>query len=183
MNSEDYLRSHTVGGLTPLAGPIRIVDYDPEWPVRFEREAIAIRAALGERAQRIEHVGSTSVPGLAAKRVIDILVEVADSGREIEYVEPLERACYRLHIREPEWYQHRMFKGQDLNLHVFSSGCLEAGRMLEFRDWLRTNDSDRELYARVKRALAAGNWIYTQNYADAKTAVIEEIIARARVKV
>ena len=67
-----------------------------------------------------------------------------------------------------------------MNLHVFSAACPEIDRMLVFRDWLRTSEADRELYARTKRALARQNWKYTQNYADAKTAIIEEIISRAR---
>jgi GrpB-like predicted nucleotidyltransferase (UPF0157 family) len=180
--SEEYLRTHTVGELTPLSCPIRIVDYDAEWPHRFEREAGRIRSALGNRALRIEHTGSTSVPDLPAKPIIDILLVVADSAKETEYAASLEKAGYRLHIREPGWHEHRMFKGpqNDVNLHVFSTGCPEIDRMLEFRDWLRSSKSDRELYARSKRGLAQQDWRYTQNYADAKTAVIEEIISRAR---
>ena len=178
--SEEYLREHTIGELKPVSGPIRLVDYDPEWPRLFQHEAETIRAALGERALRIEHVGSTSVPGLAAKPIIDIILVVADSADEPAYVQPLEEAGYRLRIREPEWHQHRMFKGSktDLHLHVYSAGCPEIGRVLAFRDRLRASAGDRELYARTKRALAGQTWKYGQNYADAKTAVIEEILSR-----
>jgi GrpB-like predicted nucleotidyltransferase (UPF0157 family) len=180
--SEEYLRAHTIGELAPLASSIHLVDYDPEWPRRFEREAYGIRSALGDRALRIEHAGSTSVPGLPAKPIIDIVLEVADSAQEIEYAAALEGAGYRLHIREPGWHEHRMFQYQakDVNLHVFSTGCPEIERMLVFRDWLRSSESDRELYARCTRKLAQQEWKYTQNYADAKTAVIEEIMARAQ---
>ena len=138
---------------------------------------------LGSRALRIEHAGSTSVPGLAAKPIIDLLLVVADSAQEDAYAPALEAAGYVLRIREPNWYQHRMFKGPDtdINLHVFSSGCPEIDRMLVFRDWLRSNAADRDLYARTKVALAQKEWKYVQNYADAKIVVIEEIIARARV--
>lgn len=179
--SEEYLREHTVGELTPLPGPVRVVAYDPDWPRRFETEAGKIRDALGERACRIEHVGSTSVPDLPAKPVIDIVLVVARSAAEMEYAPALEAAGYRLRIREPGWHEHRLFKSpaNDVNLHVFSAGCAEVGRMLAFRDWLRTNPGDRELYARTKLALAQQAWKYTQNYADAKTAVIQEIMARA----
>src|SRR5271157_3185739 len=182
LRSEDYLRAHTVGGLTPLSSPIRIVDYDPEWPGRFEREAERIRSALADRALRIEHVGSTAVPGLPAKPIIDMVLVVAHSAQETEYAEPLEKIGYQLHIREPGWHEHRMFKGpeRDVNLHVFSANCPEIDRMLAFRDRLRTSESDRELYGRSKRALARQEWKYTQNYADAKTAVIEEIMSGAR---
>jgi len=92
-------------------------------------------------------------------------------------------AEYVLRIREPNWNEHRLFKGPDsnINLHVFSSGCPEIARVLVFRGWLRINTSDRDLYARTKLELAKMNWKYVQNYADAKTAVVEQIIARARV--
>ena len=180
--SENYLREHTLGELRPLSGPIRVVNYDPEWPQMFEREAERIRTALGDRALRIEHVGSTSVPELQAKPIIDIVLIVAASDNEPQYVAALETAGYRLHLREPGWYEHRMFKGpgNGANLHVFSSGCPEIERMVRFRDWLRTSSDDRELYARTKRALAEKEWKYTQNYADAKSQVIEEIMSRAR---
>jgi len=180
--AEDYLRAHTVGELKPLSNPISIVDYDPEWPHQFECEANRIRSALGERAWCIEHVGSTSVPGLPAKPVIDIVLIVTDSSREAEYAEALDKAGYQLRIREPGWYEHRMFQGpeKNVNLHVFSAGCPEIDRMLAFRNWLRNSESDRESYARSKRELAQQEWKYTQNYADAKTAVIEEIISKAQ---
>ena len=122
------------------------------------------------------------MPGLAAKPIIDMLLVVADSADEEAYVPAMEAAGYSLRIRETDWYEHRMFKGPDtdINLHVFSPGCPEIDRMLIFRDWLRSHAADRDLYARTKLALAQKEWKYVQNYADAKTAVIEEIIARAR---
>lgn len=180
--TEEQIRARTVGELQLLAGTIPIVDYDPQWPELFEREAGRIRTALGRRVLRIEHTGSTSVPGLVAKPIIDVLLVVTNSGDEGSYVPALEAAGYLLRIRETNWYEHRMFNGPDteMNLHVFSSGCPEIDRMLTFRDWLRSHDADRDLYARTKLALAQKEWEYVQNYADAKTAVIEEIIARAR---
>jgi GrpB-like predicted nucleotidyltransferase (UPF0157 family) len=180
--SDDYLRAHTVGELTPLSEPIRVVDYDPEWPRQSQAEIMKIQAALGKRAFCVEHVGSTSVPDLPAKPVIDILLVVADSANEAEYLAPLEEAGYRLRIREPGWCEHRMFRDaeQKTNVHVFSAGCPEIDRMLIFRDRLRASETDRELYARCKRALAQQNWKYTQNYADAKNSVIDEIMSRAQ---
>jgi GrpB-like predicted nucleotidyltransferase (UPF0157 family) len=182
--TEEQIRARTVGELQLLAGTIPIVDYDPQWPELFEREAERIRAALGRRALRIEHTGSTSVPGLVAKPIIDVLLVVTNSGDEGSYLPALEAAGYLLRIRETNWYEHRMFNGPDteMNLHVFSSGCPEIDRMLTFRDWLRNHAADRDLYARTKLSLAQKEWKYVQNYADAKTAVIEEIIARARLK-
>jgi GrpB-like predicted nucleotidyltransferase (UPF0157 family) len=179
--TEEQIRAATVGELTPLAGAIEIVDADPAWPRLFAREASRICEALGERVLLLEHVGSTAVPGLAAKPRIDILLVVADSADEPAYVPALEGAGYMLRIREPDWYQHRVFKGPDtdVNLHVFPSGCPEVDRMLLFRDWLRGHEADRHRYERTKRELARQEWKYTQNYADAKSEVIEEIIARA----
>ena len=180
-HTEEEIRAYTIGELKPLSGRIPIVDYDPHWPELFAREADRIRSVLGSRALRIEHVGSTSVPGLAAKPIIDLLLVVADSAEEDAYMKLLGTVGYALRIREPNWYEHRMFKGPDtdINLHVFSSGCAEIDRMLIFRDRLRSNAADRDLYACAKLALAQKEWKYVQNYADAKTAVIEEIIARA----
>jgi GrpB-like predicted nucleotidyltransferase (UPF0157 family) len=179
--TEEQLRAITVGDLEPLADRILFVEYDPAWPERFEHEAARIRAALGDRALQIHHIGSTAVPGLAAKPIIDISLVIADSGDEPAYLPALTDAGYVLHIREPDWYAHRMFTGPDtsIHLHVFSSGCPEIDRLLLFRDCLRNNGADRELYARTKRELAQRDWKYAQNYADAKTAVIAEIIARA----
>ena len=180
--TEEYLRAITVGDPVPLSGWILIVDYDSDWPVRFRREATRIRAALGNTALRIEHIGSTAVPGLAAKPIVDILLVVADSADEQAYLPAMVDAGYVLRIREPTWYEHRLFKGPDtdINLHVFSAGCPEIERHLLFRDRLRGNAGDRDLYARTKRELARRDWQYTQQYADAKTAVIAEILARAR---
>ena len=180
-SSEDEIRSHTIGELKPLAGRILIVDYNPRWPELFAREADRIRAVLGGRALRIEHTGSTSVPGLVAKPIVDMLLVVTDSADEAAYGPALEAAGYVLRIRETNWYEHRMFNrpDTDINLHVFSPGCQEIDRVLMFRDWLRNNAADRDLYARTKLALARKEWTYVQNYADAKTIVIEEIIARA----
>jgi GrpB-like predicted nucleotidyltransferase (UPF0157 family) len=181
--TEEQIRAHTVGELQPLTDKIQIVDYDPQWPELFLREAERIQAALGERALRIEHTGSTSVPGLAAKPTIDIVLVVANPGDEEAYVPALERAGYTLRIREHHWHKHRMFKGPDtdINLHVFPSDCHEVERILRFRDWLRSNAADRELYARTKLALAAQEWQFVQNYADAKTEIVEEILDRARL--
>jgi GrpB-like predicted nucleotidyltransferase (UPF0157 family) len=164
-----------------LSSRILIVDYDPQWPELYGREAGRIRAALGRRTLRIEHVGSTAVPGLIAKPIIDILVVVANSAEEEMYRPALEASRYLLRIRECSWYEHRMFRGPDtrINLHVFSFGCPEIDRMLRFRNWLRRNAPDRDLYARTKLALSRRKWKCVQHYADAKTAVIEEILARA----
>lgn len=182
--TEAEIRAYTLGEPEPVSGSITLVDCDDRWPLLFQREAERIRGAPGERALRIEHIGSTSVPGLAAKPIIDILLVVADSANESAYTPALERAGYVLRIREAEWHEHRMFQGPDtaIHLHVYSQGCPEIERVLNFRDRLRACATDRELYARTKRELAEKEWKYVQNYADAKSAVVEEILNRARLK-
>ena len=176
------MRAAHVGVMRAHNAPIELIDYSAGWPALFLREANRVRATLGDRVLMLEHVGSTSIPGLAAKPIIDMILVVADSADEPAYVPAMESAGYVLHIREPEWFQHRLFRSHDtdINLHVYSFGCPEIDKMLMFRDWPRSNDADRELYERTKRELAKQTWKYVQNYADAKTAVVEEIIARAR---
>jgi len=180
--TEEEMQAARIGGLRLHNAPIQLLEYSSEWPVLFRREAERVRAILGERVLQLEHVGSTSVPGLAAKPIIDMVLAVADSVDEPRYVPAMEAAGYVLRIREPDWHQHRLFKGPDtdINLHVFSLGCPEIDRLLLFRDWLRNHDADRDYYERSKRELAKRIWKCVQNYADAKTSVVEEIVARAR---
>jgi GrpB-like predicted nucleotidyltransferase (UPF0157 family) len=168
-----------IGG--PEKVDIVIVDYNPEWPRRFEVERAKIEAALGEGALRIDHVGSTSVPGLAAKPIIDIDLAVADSAAEAAYVPDLVAVGFALRVREPDWEEHRMLRtrARDVHLHVFALGSRENERHRLLRDWLRGDDADRELYAATKRELAARDWPTMQHYADAKTEVVEAILARA----
>ena len=181
--TEEQIRKSTVG-LTQkqISGKIVLVDYDPAWPLQFIRENERIKSTLGAKALSIEHVGSTSVPGLPAKPVIDILLVVERSADERSYLPALEAAGYVLGIREPEWHEHRMFKGPDtnINLHVFGKGDEEIERMLMFRDWLSENLADRDFYLRAKRELAEKDWKFVQNYADAKSKVVESMIAGAR---
>jgi GrpB-like predicted nucleotidyltransferase (UPF0157 family) len=161
---------------------VTLVEPNPRWPELFEREAARIRGALGDRALRIEHVGSTSVPGLIAKPIVDIVLVVPDPGEEAGYAGALEVAGYRLRVRSPEWEEHRMFKGPDtdVHLHVFGPGSSEVERMVRFRDCLRADEAARERYAAEKRALAGRRWAHVQYYADAKGPVVEEILAAAQ---
>jgi GrpB-like predicted nucleotidyltransferase (UPF0157 family) len=162
-------------------GPIFLADPDPDWPRQYARQQERIRAALGSRAMRVEHVGSTSVPGLAAKPVIDILLVVADSADEAGYLPDLEAAGYELHLREPDLDEHRLLRDRDpaVQVHVFTAGNPEVDRMLRFRDRLRARPDERDLYQRTKRELAARRWTYIQEYADAKSSVVEGILSRA----
>lgn len=176
-----HLGAVTIGGPTRIDGPIHLAEPDPEWPRVAAREAARIRALLGDQVHRLEHVGSTSVPGLAAKPIIDMALAVPDSADEAAYVPALEAAGYVLRIREPDWFEHRVLKGPDadVNLHVFTEGATEIDRMVRFREHLRSTPADRELYAAAKAALAQRPWRYVQEYADAKSAVIAEIMERA----
>jgi GrpB-like predicted nucleotidyltransferase (UPF0157 family) len=179
--SDEEMEAMTIGGRRVHDDTIHLAEHDERWKEWFVCEATRIRTALGEAALAIEHVGSTSVPGIAAKPIIDIVLVVADSSDEVAYAPALEEAGYVLRLREPEWYAHRLFKGPDVevNVHVFSAGCPEVDRMLLFRDHLRVNEADRELYERTKRGLAARRWKYVQHYANAKSDVVGEIMTRA----
>ena len=178
---DDYLRSVTVGELIPHDAPVHLAEYDPSWPSQFQYLASRISRALGANAILLEHVGSTSVPGLAAKPIIDMVLAVPNSNDETAYVPSLESEGFTVHIREPEWFAHRLLKSGEVesNLHVFSADCGEIGRMLAFRDWLRAHDDDRRRYEHAKRELAARTWKHVQHYADAKTSIVKEILGRA----
>ena len=181
---EDELFAARVDGSPPRSGPVVLVEYDADWPRVFGREEARIREALGDAALQVEHVGSTSIPGIAAKPIIDIVLVVIDPADEPAYVPALTAAGYRLRIREPEWFEHRVLKRTkpDVNLHVFPPGCVEVERMLRFRDRLRRDAGDRELYELTKRELAKREWKYVQHYADAKSDVVEDILRRAHAQ-
>lgn len=168
---------------TPVDGQVILVDYDPAWPGMFRQQVDHIRVALGERALLVEHVGSTSVPGLIAKPCIDILLAVADASDDDAYLPDLQQAGYVLRHREMlHGEPHRVFKAPDMNvnLHVLSQRSAETARMLDFRDWLRMHPEDTERYASAKRELAARHWGTMQDYADAKDDIVREIAARMR---
>lgn len=164
----------------PPPAPVVVVAYDPRWPQLYRREACRIRELLGERVIAIEHVGSTAVPGLAAKAIIDIDLTVANSADEEAYVPTLTAAGYRLTIREPNWHEHRLFKGPDtnVNVHVFSPGSPETVRHLVFRNWLREHPEDIDRYAETKRRLAHGA-SDIRAYTQAKNDIIDDIYRRA----
>jgi len=180
--TEDQIIAATVGERHPLNSTIYLAPYNPAWPSLFNRLKKHIVEALGDDILLLEHVGSTAVPGLSAKPKIDMVLAVVDSSHESSYVKPLEEKGYSLRIREPDWYEHRLLKPPDVkgNLHVFSDECEEIEQMLLFRDWLRNHADDRVLYEDTKRELAARKWKYTQNYADAKAEIVQEVLARAR---
>ena len=174
-----------VAGAGPEIG-IEVIDPDPDWPRQYDALAGRIREALGWRVLQLEHVGSTAVPGLAAKPIIDIDLAVADPARERDYVPPLEAIGFQLIIREPWWHGHRMLRaGQPpCNLHVFGLDSPELVKHRIFRDWLRGNPGDRDRYAAAKRraaseANAAGE--HVMQYNARKQQVIRDIYHRAFV--
>ena len=179
--SNEEIEAADVGRLTVHDDTIYLADYEETWAELFASHAERIRGALGAVALGVEHVGSTAVPGLAAKPIIDIVVTVPDSSDESAFVAALEAAGYVLRIREPESFEHRMFNRpeSDVHVHVLSAGCVEVDHMVNFRDHLRADSNDRALYERTKQELAARRWKYVQHYADAKSDVIAEIMTRA----
>jgi GrpB-like predicted nucleotidyltransferase (UPF0157 family) len=142
--------------VVPTPYRIEVAEYDERWPADFDRIAHAIRAALGDRVLELHHVGSTSVPGLPAKPVIDVDLVVADPADEASYIPDLDVAGFVHAIREPWWHEHRLLKRREPEcfLHVFGPDCPEVIRHLMFRDWLVEHADDRQLYAEAKRAAA-----------------------------
>ena len=170
-----------LGAPTPLDGPVVLADPDPGWPDAAAHLVDGIRSTLAGRALLVQHVGSTSIAHLPAKPVLDLVLTVADPTDERSYIPELTDAGYQLHVREPEWHEHRLLKRSDpeVNLHVFAEGSEEVDRMIAFRDHLRDDARDRELYAVTKMELASQTWKHVQDYADAKSEVVEDILARA----
>lgn len=160
---------------------VEVVAPDPGWPAAFARVRDRLVGALGDRALIVEHVGSTSVPGLWAKPVIDVDVTVADSGDEPSYLPALEAAGFELRVREPEWEEHRCLRGTDpdANVHVWSRGAAEPLRHRLFRDWLRRDEDDRTAYGDLKRALADEGFTDVMDYNTAKGALVYDIYERA----
>lgn len=157
---------------------IKIVPADPAWPEKFAAERDKLAAALGAKALRIDHIGSTSVPGLTAKPIIDIDLSIADVDAEEDYLPALIAAGYHLRVREPG---HRMVRTMDLGVqvHICNAGSDWERRHLLFRDWLRRAPADRQAYGELKEHLVQQDWPGTNAYASAKGPLIAEITARA----
>ena len=161
-------------------GIVHVVPYDEAWPERATALLPAIRDALGDRVLALEHVGSTSVPGLAAKPVLDVVLTVADPADEAAYVPALEPLGLVLHIREPEWEEHRMLTRPDrsVNLHVFGPTATEPHRLVAFRDWLRPHDDDRAAYGALKTSLADQGFERVMDYNNHKAELVYDIYER-----
>lgn len=173
-----YLDRVLIGGREPVT--ITVVDHDQRWALRMQCVAGRVRRALGEQALAVEHIGSTAVPGLAAKPIVDVLLTVARVDDEAAYVPALESAGFVLRVREPE---HRMLRTpeRDVHLHVYEPHAAAVLDYLDLRDWLRVDAADRGRYAAEKRRLARQQWRDMNHYADAKGDIIRQILTRARV--
>ena len=177
----------------PVSAEIDVAEYDPRWPAQAQEISETVSAALSQRALRIEHVGSTAVPGLAAKPVIDLDLTVADPADERNWLPLVQGAGFVLTVREPWWHEHRMLRGGSrvddghvptggataVNLHVFGPDSPELVKHIVFRNWLRADESDRELYAAAKRSAAGGKAQRVMDYNARKEAVIRDIYQRA----
>ena len=173
----DPLDEVLIGGRESVS--IVVADYDEKWPDRYGLVRERVRTALGPAALRVEHIGSTAIPGLAAKPIIDVLVTVRNVEDEAAFVPLLEREGFVLRVREPG---HRMVRtpARDVHVHLYEPDHEAVSAYLDLRDWLRVDADDRALYERTKRRLATRTWTDMNEYADAKTDVILAILGRAR---
>ena len=183
MGSNRERRRPDVTTVELVGGPERLRvglhDYDERWVGVFREHRDRIRSALATVDVAIEHIGSTSVPGLAAKPIVDIVVAVADITAEEDYLDALLAAGYELRVREPG---HRLVRtpARDVHVHVYERGDTAVDEYLLLRDRLRSDAEDRALYETTKRALLDRQWDDMNAYADAKSDVILAITARAR---
>jgi GrpB-like predicted nucleotidyltransferase (UPF0157 family) len=176
--------SPLVEGELPDWSGVELVEHQEGWARTYDDLAARVRQALGFRVLGLHHVGSTAVPDLVAKPIVDVALVVADPEEEDRYVPPLAAAGFRLRIREPWWYGHRMLRSEEprANLHVFGPDSPEPMRNVLFRDWLRKDAQDRALYAAAKVAAAEASNArgeHVMDYNARKQAVVREICTRA----
>jgi GrpB-like predicted nucleotidyltransferase (UPF0157 family) len=164
-----------LGGRRPVL--VELADPDPSWPAAFAAHRDRLLAALGDRASQLEHVGSTAVPHLAAKPIVDVQLVVADVEDEPAYLPALECAGYVLRVREPG---HRVVVAAPplsaANVHVHEAGDPQLAARLRLRDRLRADPAARRRYEDVKRSLAGRVWPDVNHYAEAKSDVIAELL-------
>lgn len=160
--------------------PVVVTAPDPAWPAAYDEVRARVVGALGERLLAIEHVGSTSVPGLHAKPVIDVDVIVADAGREEDWLPDLEAAGLKLRVREPSWEEHRLLRLEQpfANVHVWGRDAQEPQRHVLFRDWLKEHADDHAAYADLKCALGEQGFTDEMHYNNAKSGLIYDIYER-----
>jgi len=171
----------TVPGSDRRTDPVRVVPSDPAWAGRFQAWRDRLAARLGATALRIEHVGSTSVPGLAAKPIVDIQVSVAGLDREERYVPQCEAAGLQLRSRDREHHYFRppADRPRDVHVHVCAAGGRWERAHLLFRDYLRASPPARRAYAAMKREAAAVWYDDSLAYTEAKSDLILDLLDRA----
>lgn len=167
-------------GLGLSRGTVVLQSYDPEWPAAFEQEKALLKSVFGNAAEAIEHVGSTAVPGLSAKPIIDIAVGLRNFQRWSEFTDKLVRLGYTFmedRVRDVEVF---MPKGSETErthyLHITQYGSTEWQNMLRFRDAMRSNAALHEAYERLKQKLARKHSDDRKAYTAGKEAFIQKII-------
>lgn len=173
----DVTTVERVGGVE--ARELELHSHNDHWADIYLDHRSRIVDALAGADFGVEHIGSTSVPGLAAKPIIDILVTVDDITAEEDYLGALLNAGYELRVREPG---HRLVRtpARDVHVHIYEHDDPAVDEYLLFRDRLRSDADDRVLYENTKRTLLSRRWVDMNDYADAKTEVIMAIRQRAR---
>jgi GrpB-like predicted nucleotidyltransferase (UPF0157 family) len=156
---------------------VEVVEYDDAWPARFTAEADQIRAALGAQLRRVEHVGSTAVPGLAAKPVVDIAVSIesfeALDGRPLETLGYVHQSQY-----DEDFPNRRYFRKPGFHVHVYEREHEEFMDYVRFRDYLRTHPEDADEYGALKRRIAGEH--DSDTYRDAKAPFVERLVEMLR---
>lgn len=168
-----------------MTAPVVIVDYNPRWPLLYEQEMKLIHRVLGSRIKAIEHIGSTAIPNLGGKNIIDIMVGVSNVDEANECLLPLESIGYKVVTPQgdnAEWY-YCLGKDQQAgyHLHLVKFSSEHWNRHLLFRDFLRKNPQVSKEYYNLKKELAAKYGTDRLGYTEAKTMFIESTIARGKL--
>jgi GrpB-like predicted nucleotidyltransferase (UPF0157 family) len=169
-----------------LPAPVIIVEYDPRWPALYQEERDLIMSAVGEWIVAIDHVGSTAVPGLGGKQIIDIMPAVRSLADVEHCIEPLKRVGYEYVPEYNEILPERRYfhkgppEARSFHLHVTQRTSEFWERHVLFRDFLRTHPEEAQEYYLLKKELADRFGRDREGYTEAKTAFIEGMVARAR---
>jgi GrpB-like predicted nucleotidyltransferase (UPF0157 family) len=167
-------------GLEPTK--VQLVPYDPQWPIEFDKERLEIEKAIGADILSVDHIGSTSIPGLCAKPIIDILIGLKDFGDGFRCVSALEKLGYTFRGEHGIPGRHYFRKGSPRthHLHMYTRGTPDWQHHILFRDYLRAHAAQRDSYAELKTALAKQYPENREKYLDGKAAFIQNIIQLAK---
>jgi GrpB-like predicted nucleotidyltransferase (UPF0157 family) len=164
-------------------GKVILSEYDPKWPIEFEKEKKLITSAVGPVDILIEHVGSTAVAGLCAKPIIDILIGIPNFADGFSLVAPLEEIGYEFKGKNGIIGRHFFAKGllRTHHIHMVEKNSTFWKEHVLFRDFLRNNDIDKQKYALLKKNLAQAYKSDRDGYTNAKADFIRSIIQKAQV--